>query len=228
MIWQDSGYLLKINNYSENSSVATFITSAHGLHNGIVYGASSKKKKNYLQIGNKFTLNWKSKSEDDLGYYNLELKDAITAKFFDKPDILNLIQSLSELCCKLLAERHDYNDLYYHSEHFLQNIDGNNSLKLYIEWEQELLKSIGFEINPDNKNFNFYKNNLSEWIFEIDNKKFFYPHFLMDSSFNYDNRDLYKGLVLNKFVLKKFVFEPNKIRFPEVRERIEKKANETK
>jgi Recombinational DNA repair protein (RecF pathway) len=45
MIWQDSGYLLKINNYSENSSVATFITSAHGLHNGIVYGASSKKKK---------------------------------------------------------------------------------------------------------------------------------------------------------------------------------------
>ncbi len=92
-----------------------------------------------------------------MGYYNLELKDAITAKFFDKPDILNLIQSLSELCCKLLAERHDYYDLYYNSEHFLQNIDGNNCLKLYIEWEQELLKSIGFEINPDNKNFNFYK-----------------------------------------------------------------------
>jgi len=65
-------------------------------------------------------------------------------------------------------------------------------------------------------------------LIEIDNKKFFYPHFLIDSSFNYGNRDLYKGLVLNKFVLKKFVFEPNKIRFPEVRERIEKKANETK
>ena len=45
MIWQDTGYLLKINNYSENSSVATFITNRHGLHNGIVYGATSKKKK---------------------------------------------------------------------------------------------------------------------------------------------------------------------------------------
>jgi len=35
-------------------------------------------------------------------------------------------------------------------------------------------------------------------------------------------------LVINKFILKRFVFEPNKIRFPEVRERIEKKLNEKK
>jgi DNA repair protein RecO (recombination protein O) len=97
---------------------------------------------------------------------------------------------------------------------------------MYIEWEQELLKSIGFEINPDNKNFNFYKNNSSEWIFEIDTKKFTYPNFLIDSSSDYDNTDLYRGLVVNKFILKKFIFEPNRIRFPEVRERIEKKTNE--
>ena len=226
MIWQDTGYLLKINNYSENSSVATFITNRHGLHNGIVYGATSKKKKNYLQVGNKFVINWKSKSEDAIGYYNLELKDAITAKFFDQSSKLSLIQSLAELCCKLLAERHDYFELYNHSNFFLENLSEKNSLKMYIEWEQKLLKSIGFEINPDNKNFNFYKNNSSEWIFEIETKKFTYPNFLIDSSSDYDNTDLYRGLVINKFILKKFIFEPNRIRFPEVRERIEKKANE--
>ena len=73
MIWTDTGYLLKINNFSENSSVATFLTNSHGLHNGIIYGATSRSKKKYLQLGNKFIINWKSKSEDSLGYYNLGL-----------------------------------------------------------------------------------------------------------------------------------------------------------
>ena len=56
MIWQDTGYLLKINNYSENSSVATFITNRHGLHNGIVYGATSKKKKITYKLEINFSL----------------------------------------------------------------------------------------------------------------------------------------------------------------------------
>ena len=87
---------------------------------------------------------------------------------------------------------------------------------------------IGFELNPDNKNFNFYKNNLSQWILEIDKQKFLYPNFLIDSNSVYEDTDLYEGLVINKFILKRFVFEPNRIRFPEVRERIEKKLNEKK
>jgi DNA repair protein RecO (recombination protein O) len=226
MNWKDIGYLLKIVNYSENSSVASFVTHKHGLHKGVIYGATSKKKKNYLQIGNKFSLNWKSKTEDALGYYDLELKNAVTAKYFDQPDKLNFIQSLSELCCKVLAERYDYSELFNYTDLFINNIGDPNALKFYILWEKELLKSIGFELNPDNKNFNFYKNNLSEWILEIDNKKFFYPNFLIDTNSNCEDTDLYKGLMINKFIFKRFIFEPNKIRFPEVRERIEKKLNE--
>ena len=55
-----------------------------------------------------------------------------------------------------------------------------------------------------------------------------YPNFLIDSNSVYEDTDLYEGLVINKFILKRFVFEPNRIRFPEVRERIEKKLNEKK
>ena len=79
-------------------------------------------------------------------------------------------------------------------------------LKLYILWEQELLRSIGFEISPDNKNFNFYKDSNKNWIFQIDNNKFSYPNFLIDTTANYDDRDLYKGFVINKFIMKKFTF----------------------
>ena len=59
MNWKDIGYLLKIVNYSENSSVASFVTHEHGLHKGVIYGATSKKKRitykleiNFLYIGN--------------------------------------------------------------------------------------------------------------------------------------------------------------------------------
>ena len=45
MNWKDIGYLLKIVNYSENSSVASFVTHKHGLHKGVIYGATSKKKR---------------------------------------------------------------------------------------------------------------------------------------------------------------------------------------
>jgi len=228
MIWKDVGYLLKINSFSENSSIATFLTSNHGLHNGVIYGATSKSKKKYLQIGNLFVLNWKSKSEDLLGYYTVELKKALSSQFFDEAKKLNLILSLAELCHKLLAERYEYNDFFKYTDYFLSHLSENDSLKLYIEWEQELLKSIGFEIIPNNKNFNFYQNDSLEWFFEIDGKKFQYPNFLIDSSADYDDRDLYRALVINKFIMKKFIFEPNKIKFPDVRERIEKKLNEVK
>lgn len=226
MIWRDIGYLLKVKSYSENSSVATFLTNYHGLHNGIIYGATSKSKKKYLQIGNKFDLNWKSRSEDSLGYYNFELNDAVSVKFFDQPKKLNFILSLSELCCKILAERYDYSNLYQYTDLFLKNILNNHFFKLYILWEQELLKAAGFEINPNNKNFNFYQDDYHKWVFEIDNYKFAYPNFLIDTNANYDDRDLYKGFIVNKFIMKKFIFDPNKIKFPLIRERIEKSVNE--
>lgn len=228
MIWKDTGYLLKINSYSETSAVLTFLTKKHGLHNGVVYGATSRKKKNYLQIGNKFTLNWKSKSEDSLGYYDLELENSITAKYFNNPSKLLFILSLSEISCKSLAERYEYSFLFERTDFFFKNIFSENALKLYIEWELNLLKAIGYEIDTNNKEFNFFKNETGELILQIDQKKFIYPNFLINHNSLYDKKDLYNALFINKFVLNKFIFEPNKIRFPLARNRLEKYAHDKK
>ena len=45
MNWQDKGYLININKYNENSSVAEFFTNNHGKTTGIIFGSSSKKNK---------------------------------------------------------------------------------------------------------------------------------------------------------------------------------------
>ena len=69
MQWDDIGYLVSKNRYNENSVVAEFYTEYHGKCSGIIFGATSKKIKNYLQIGNKLYLNYNSKTDNKLGYF---------------------------------------------------------------------------------------------------------------------------------------------------------------
>ena len=53
MIWDDIGFLLNKNRYNENSLISEIYTKNFGKVSGIIFGGTSKKIKNYLQIGNK-------------------------------------------------------------------------------------------------------------------------------------------------------------------------------
>ena len=54
MNWKDNGYLLSKLKYNENSSIVEFFTENHGKCSGLIFGATSKKIKNYLEVGNKW------------------------------------------------------------------------------------------------------------------------------------------------------------------------------
>ena len=58
MNWDDEGFLISKNRYSENSLISEVYTKSHGKVSGIIFGGTSKKIKNYLQIGNKVYLNY--------------------------------------------------------------------------------------------------------------------------------------------------------------------------
>ena len=49
MIWEDKGFLIYKNRYNENSVIAEFFTENRGKISGVIYGATSKKIRNYLQ-----------------------------------------------------------------------------------------------------------------------------------------------------------------------------------
>ena len=57
MIWNDSAFLLSKSKYNENSIIAEVYTENHGKCSGIIFGATSKKIKNYLQTGNMLHIN---------------------------------------------------------------------------------------------------------------------------------------------------------------------------
>ena len=81
MQWKDEGFLLSKNNYSENSVIIEVFTLNHGKCTGIVYGGTSRKIKNYLQLGNKIHVNLKAKNESKLGYFKIEIIDPISPFF---------------------------------------------------------------------------------------------------------------------------------------------------
>ena len=81
MNWSSSGYLLFKNKLGENSIIAEFFTEKYGKVSGIIYGATSKKIRNYLQIGNKFHINYISKNENRIGYLKIEIEKVFTPLF---------------------------------------------------------------------------------------------------------------------------------------------------
>ncbi len=82
-MWQDKGFLLSKNKYSENSIIAEFYTENYGKTTGVIFGATSKKIKNYLLIGNKFHLNFTSNQNGKIGYFKVEIDKIYTPLYLD-------------------------------------------------------------------------------------------------------------------------------------------------
>ena len=97
MRWDDTGYLLSKNKYNENSVIAEIFTKNHGKVSGIIFGATSKKIKNYLQIGNNLHINFNSKIENKIGYFKVEIQEALSPYFFDNQQKLSCITTATNL-----------------------------------------------------------------------------------------------------------------------------------
>ena len=82
MNWQDKGYLLSLNKYNENSSIAEFYTENNGKIVGVIFGSTSKKIKSYLLIGNKFHINSKIREDGRLSYLKVEIDEIKTPVYF--------------------------------------------------------------------------------------------------------------------------------------------------
>ena len=73
MNWEDNCYLLSKKKFRENANIINIFTEKKGKVNGIIYGGTSRKIRNYLQISNKLFVSYSSKSDNRIGYFKTEL-----------------------------------------------------------------------------------------------------------------------------------------------------------
>ena len=223
MQWKDEGFLLSKNKYGENSVIIEVFTLNHGKCSGIVYGGTSRKIKNYLQLGNKIHVNLKTKSDTKLGYFKIEIIEAISPFFFDDKKKLNCIFSSLNLLKILLPELLSYNSIYVLFSNFLNELKFNNQwIVHYIYWEMNLLKEIGFDMNLKSNLLSDIQTEKNMIIVNIDNEKINIPIFMAEKKIeNIDTKSIFIALkFIGKFLEKKILI-PNKINYPTSRRILE-------
>lgn len=146
--FQDQGVILGVRGHGENGAVVAILTENHGKCNGYVNGArSSKRLRALLQQGNLVTVNWQSKSEEQLGRFDIESDQDITAKLMDDPKALLAVQSACALLDNFLPEREIHSALYHGTKAFLNLIGNDQWAPTYIFWEMAFLKELGYGID---------------------------------------------------------------------------------
>jgi len=220
MLWQDEGYLLSKNNFNENSIIIEVFSSKHGKCSGIVYGGSSKKHKNKFQIGNKLMIDWKSKSENRLGYFTVELIDPVSPIYFDNNKKTICILSACSILKVLLPERQTNKKLYISFDKMLNSLKDDFWINIYIYWELLLIKELGFEINFQNNNKSL--ENKSEYV-QINDKSLKIPTFFNKGNYEKStNHEIRNALNFNKNLILENFITPNKLRLPLSRTVLEK------
>ena len=132
MNWDDTGFLLSKNKYSENSLIVEVFTKQHGKVSGILFGGTSKKIKNYLQIGNKLYASYNSKNNSKLGYFKFEIVKAEAPLFFDNKKKLSCLTSAIQLIKVLNAEAQPNEKIFNLIENFFLILKRKEWIKNYI------------------------------------------------------------------------------------------------
>ena len=218
MQWDDVGYLVSKNRYNENSVIAEFYTKDHGKYSGVIFGAASKKIKNYLQIGNKFHINYNYKIEGKLGYFKVEIFKVYTPYYFNNKKKLLCITSAMNLIKLLTVELQENFKIFDAIEDFFINLNIENWTKKYVFWELKILKYIGYDVDFKKIiNSEIIKNKKKYYLKTSNNKKYI-PNFLIDrDDKRIDNDSLLKGLNLVGDYMNKNILKPNNINYPNAR-----------
>ena len=215
MIWDDTGFLISKNKYNENSLIAEVFTKDHGKISGIIFGGTSKKVKNYLQIGNQLFINYNSKNENKIGYFKIEIQKALSPLYFDEPQKLSCINSAMSLIKILTAEGQSNKFIFKLIESFYNFLSSDNWIKNYIFWELELFKVLGFDLEFETLVDKVIVNNQSQYILKSKLDKKIIPSFLIEKNQNYvEPKMLLDGLKLNGDYLEKTILKPNNLNQP--------------
>ena len=218
MIWEDECYLLSKKKFRENGNIINIFTKKKGKVDGIVYGGMSRKVKNYLQVSNKLFVSHTSKNESRIGYFKTELIKPISPLYFNDKQRTSALISVCSLLNILLPNSQPNKKIYDSFENLLNSINLENWIFLYIFFEINLIKELGYDTNlaehsSTNKNNEvFFKIKIDGYIYEI-------PNYLILKTIpdKFTSLLVRKSLYFTRQVMQNKFFIPNNLLLPKSR-----------
>ncbi len=218
MNWIDQGFLVSKTRYNENSIIAELYTLGRGKVSGIIFGGTSKKIKNYLQVGNKLHVNYNSKNDNRIGYFKIEILNAYSPFYFDHKKKLSCITSAMNLIKILTAEAQTNKKVYLLIGDLFNLLNDQNWLKKYIFWELELLKLLGYDLELESLVEKKLEDNKTVYFATSYSEKKYVPNFLIEKDLEVtDINILLSGLKLVGDYLDKTILKPNNLNYPNSR-----------
>ena len=215
MNWDDVGFLVSKNRYNENSLITEIFTKDHGKVSGIIFGGTSKKIKNYLQVGNLLYTTYNSKTVNRIGYFKIEIFKAFSPIYFDDPQKLNCISSAMNLIKILTADSQTNENVYKLINDFYKILSQTDWLKKYVFWELELLSVLGFNLDLKQMVNKEIIDNKTVYVAKSVTEKKIVPNFLIDNDETLNNsKDLLNGLKLVGDFMDKTILKPNNVNYP--------------
>ena len=211
MNWEDEGYLLGKKKFRENAVIISAFTHRYGKITGIVYGGTSRKVKNYLQIGNKIFIVHNSKNQNKLGYLKTEIIEAISPRYFSDKKRSFLILSIAELLNSLLPDEEVYKNIYLSLNDLIKSLENKSWPIIYSFWELNLIKELGYGFKTEKTN------SMKEIVsLNIDNVLYKVPKYIINEEIpqNFSKEiicqalSFTRNLLLNKFYLPNNLFLP--------------------
>ncbi len=218
MIWEDECYLLSKRKFRENANIINIFTKEKGKVDGIVYGGTSRKIRNYLQISNKLFVSHTSKSENKIGYFKTELIKPISPLYFNDKERTSALISICSLLNTLLPEAQQNKKIYNSFEKLMNSINLENWIFIYIFFELNLIKDLGYDTNlgqyssTESKNNEILKIKIDGYIYEV-------PSYLIIKKIplKFNSSLIRKSLYFTRNVLQNKFFIPNNLLFPKSR-----------
>ena len=218
MNWEDECFLLSKRKFRENANIINVFTLNKGKVGGIVYGGNSRKIRNYLQISNKLFVFNNSKNDIKIGYFKTELIKPVSPKYFNDKKRISALISLCSLLNLLLPDSQPYKYIYKSFEKFTDSLSLDNWIILYIFFEINLIKELGFDTN-----LSLYKDSKTDILsvkkVVIDKYEYEVPFFLIKQEIpnNISKFLIKKSLIFTRNVLYNKFFIPNNLTFPKSR-----------
>ena len=217
MIWEDECYLLSKRKFRENANIINIFSQKKGKLDGIVYGGTSRKVRNYLQISNKLFVSHTTKSENRVGYFKTELIKPISPLYFNDKERTSALISICSLLNILLPDSQPNKKIYDSFENFINLINSDNWIFLYIFFEINLIKELGYDTNLIE-----YSNNKNEEELKkvkIDGYNYEIPNFLINRKIPniLSNFLIRKSLYFTRQIMLNKFFIPNNLLFPKSR-----------
>tara|TARA_Y100001970_G_scaffold262747_1_gene347378 strand:- start:3837 stop:4514 length:678 start_codon:yes stop_codon:yes gene_type:complete len=223
MNWEDEGYIVSKKKFRENAIILEVFTKNFGKVSGIVYGGTSRKIKNYLQLTNKIFVIFNSKGDNKLGYFKTELIEPISPKFFNDTKKTMCLNSLSSIVKILLPENEVQKKIYNSLVTFLNKLENKDWPLFYLNWEIDLIQDLGFGFSLDPNKFIEMKEKDVLNV-KVDNVQYKIPPFIIFKDFNNIKiQDIYNGLSFSRSLMENKFFHPNNLKFPYSRKLLEEK-----